>query len=65
MCELIKAIRLLITRIHQALDVKGINVLLYVDNAPFRRVLSRRRVAVLFRLRLMIRGPAGGGVRCT
>ena len=31
--------------------MKGKNVLPYVDNAPFRRVLSRPRVAVLFGLR--------------
>ena len=34
--------------------MKGKNVLLYVDNAPFRVVLSRRRVAVFFKLRLIV-----------
>ena len=37
----------------RTLYVNGKNVLLYVDNAQFRRVLSRRRVAVFFVLRLI------------
>ena len=35
--------------------MKGKNVPLYVDNAPFRRVLSRCRVAVFFGLRLTLK----------
>ena len=42
--------------------MKGKNVLLYVDNAPFRRFLSRRRVAVFVELRLMGEAELGGGL---